>query len=79
MFATSKEHPSQKVKVPNICYETQDPRIARKSLDKAVLDYNKQVRAVSTAKTIYLVKRPLDTSGSGHQQKKEKHQITWKL
>ena len=76
MFATSKEHPSQKVKVPNICNKTQDPRIARKSLDKAVHDYNKQVRAVSTAKTIYLVKRPLYTSGSGHQQKKEKHQIT---
>jgi len=49
VFATSKEHPSQKVKVPNISYETQDPQIARKSLDKAVHDYNKQVRAVSTA------------------------------
>ena len=25
VFATSKEHPSQKVKVPNICFETKDP------------------------------------------------------
>ena len=66
-------------KVSNICYKTQDPRISRKSLTKAVHDYNQQVRALSTAETIYLVKRPLDTSGSGHQQKKEKHQITGKL
>ena len=50
VFVQSIENPSQKIKAPNICFETEGPKIARKSLEKAVADYKKLAKASTSLK-----------------------------